>query len=200
MNAADLPQRIDPGAGRELRWRRVEAGDRDVSRRVPPARSDHMRPAHWTRRGLGSAAAALFTALSCGGTPTQPSDIHASLDLSRDEVVAGESFVATLLLTNPTDDAITLGSPMGCLALPSIHRDGERLNWAGTEIYCLAIEGHHRIPARATRTIDFNLKAALRQPSAPFDYVVPAAPGVYELRMEMEVDLPDTSATIRVIG
>lgn len=54
---------------------------------------------------------------------------------SETELVFGESFRVTLTLTNPTNRDVTLASPMGCLALPSVYRDDERRDWDGTAFF-----------------------------------------------------------------
>lgn len=144
------------------------------------------------------ASAVLLVLASCQSSLAGPEAIASDLHLNATEVSFGESFIVTLKLQNTTDRNVTLRSPMGCVALPSVYRDAERLDWDGTALGCTAAVTSWVVPARDSMVVAFELRAALRGGTDPFDYEVEPEPGVYEVRMETYVLLPDLSAEFLV--
>ena len=159
---------------------------------------EHRRS--WYVASLACVSAALLALTSCRGLPVGPEVINSTLHLSATELRFGETFVATLTLENPTNREVTLTSPEGCLALPSVYREGQRLEWDGTSLGCLTAVTHHTVPAHGTLVRAFELRAALLGGPDPSDYEIEPEPGVYELRMEIYVLLPDLDTEFLVVS
>jgi len=144
----------------------------------------------------------LLTSLAAGGCDRSvvgPDVLMASLGLSTDEVMPGDPFVVTYRIENPTDREVTLSSPDGCVALPSVYRDGARQGWEGTALGCLAAVSRHVVPAGGVLVRSFELRAAIPGGDGPYDYDELPEPGPYALVVEVHVLLPDLTVDF-VVG
>ena len=137
------------------------------------------------------ACLAVVASLGCG-TPTDIRDVlTVDLTVTPSSIRSGDSFLVTLTIVNPTIRPIQLGSADTCVALPQVYSAGERLLWDGTGLGCLDKVSVFTVPALGVLTRQFPLVAFLQESTAPWDYVVPPTPGMYNLVMSMHVVLPD---------
>ena len=134
---------------------------------------------------------AVVASLGCG-TPTDPRDVlTVDLTATPSSIGSGDSLLVTLTIVNPTISPIQLASSDSCVALPGVYSAGERLLWDGTGLGCLDVLSTFTVPALGVLTRQFPLVAFLEESTAPWDYVVPPTPGMYDLVMSMHVLLPD---------
>ncbi len=134
---------------------------------------------------------AVVASLGCG-TPTDPQDVlTVDLTVTPSSVRPGDSLLVTLTIVNPTTRSIQLGSANSCVALPAVYAAGGRLLCEGTALGCLDVVSAFTVPALGVLTREFPLVAFLQESTAPWDYVVPPTPGMYDLVMNMHVVLPD---------
>jgi hypothetical protein len=135
----------------------------------------------------------------CCSAPTDPQDIlTVDVTVAPTVVTPGDSLLVTLTIANPTSFPIRLGSRDGCVALPVVYADGERVAWEGTALGCFAMMSTFTVPGRGTLAREFSLVAFLQEETAPWDYTVPPPPGAYDLVMDMHVQLADVVQEIVV--
>ena len=84
------------------------------------------------------------------------------------------------------------------MALPVVYADGERVEWEGTGLACLAVVSVFTVPGNGRLTREFSLVAFLQEETAPWDHTAPPPPGTYDLVMEMHVELADVVREIVV--
>ena len=144
------------------------------------------------------ACLAVVASLGCG-TPTDLRDVltvdldvlTVDLTVTPSSIGSGGSLLVTLTIVNPTIRPIQLSSSDSCVALPEVYSAGERLLWDGTGLGCFTVVSTFTVPALGVLTRQFPLVAFLQESTAPWDYVVPPTPGIYDLVMSMHVELPD---------
>ncbi len=141
------------------------------------------------------ACLAVVVSLGCG-TPTDPQTdpqdvLTVDLTVTPSSIGSGDSLLVTLTIVNPTIRPIQFSSGDSCVALPEVYSAGEWLPWDGTGLVCLAVMSTFTVPALGVLTRQFPLVAFLQESTAPWDYVVPPTPGMYDLVMSMHVELPD---------
>ena len=137
---------------------------------------------------------ALLTLLgvsACESSPTVPAidQVRVSVEMSTSTVSPGDTLLVTLVLENPTTEDVVFFTPMGCLALPSVFRDGVSLGWGGTNLLCLAMATRHPVPAQGRLVREYDIRVPWDQSDYPF--LVAPAPGTYQLRLDLLVELPD---------
>ncbi len=135
----------------------------------------------------------------CCSTPAEPQDLlTVDVTVTPSVVSPGDSLLVTLTIANPTLSPIQLGSGDSCVALPVVYADGERVEWEGTGLACLAVLSEFTVPGRGDLTREFSLVAFLQEETAPWDYTVPPPAGTYDLVMDMHVQLADVVREIVV--
>ena len=128
---------------------------------------------------------------ACESDPTVPAVdlVTVSIELSAPAVSPGDTLLVTLVLDNPTDEDVVFSSPTGCLAFPSVHKDGASLGWDGTNPGCLAAPGRYPVPAHGRLVREYDIRVPSDQNEYP--YLVAPAPGTYQMRLDLQVALPD---------
>lgn len=142
----------------------------------------------------------LLSVLATAGC-TSPTDPSAGLTLEASTtptlVVAGDSLVATLRIRNRRASTAELNGH-GCLALPTVLRDGAEVPWRGTSGFtCLAGNWDLTIPAGDEIVVDFPLAAC--RGSRHGGCARPAEPGVYALRFETSLSWPSSGEHLPVV-
>jgi hypothetical protein len=140
-----------------------------------------------------------FVMVGCS-EPTSVSDaVTVNVNVSPREVSVGALFAATLTIHNVSTKAVTLVSGDSCVAVIQVYLNDERVDLDGTSWGCFTVVTEFRIPAGEALTRSFTLRALAAQSEAPWEYVVAPAPGTYEVRMEMHVNLPDASGEMVIV-
>jgi hypothetical protein len=142
-----------------------------------------------------------FTALAvlgCGNPVGTVDDVRVDFRLEPSVVRAGDSMTVSLVINNPTGDTVRLVSRSSCVATIDVLVDDERLDMQGTGFGCLAVITTFLIPPGDSLTRTFDLVAWLRENRAPWRYIDPPPPGVYQLQAAMHVELPDQEREFRV--
>ena len=115
------------------------------------------------------------------------------VELVVDPAVVGphEPFTARLSVTNTTTSRLTVVTNHGCLAIPHVMRNETRVPFEGSWWGCTAAITTHVFAPGETRTHTWNMRAELYA-EHPGEVDGVAAPrGVYQVRAEFEVYLPD---------
>jgi len=141
---------------------------------------------------------AAFPLLACSEPIGTVSDLRTGFRIEPSVVRAGDSMVAKLVITNPTDDSIRISSGSSCVTTLDALRDDRRLDLQGTAFGCLTVVTTFVIPPRDSLVRVFDLVAMLREDQSPWRYVNPPPVGAYQLRAAMEVNLPDQYVAFQV--
>lgn len=163
------------------------------------------------RRLLPLLAGAALTACALEATGPHtgivglPAGLDVQLSVAPGEVAQRAPFTARLAVTNRSSDTVRVVTSHGCLVLPNVVRDGERVPFRGTDIGCTAAVTTHVFAPGETRTQSWNLKAELYA-QHPGDVDGAAAPsGTYRVRAVFDTgvggrpeDRPAAEATLRV--
>jgi len=161
------------------------------------------RLAGWRRRqGPGWAAAAgawaliSSLALACR-SPSAAEDLAISFSVNPPQVVSGSPFVARLVLANPTGQTVRLLGLYSCISFLAAFRDGRQVPLQGTEFDCPATFTQFTILPRDSLVASYVLAARIRD-SASSTYL-PAPPGTYRLRADLNFTAPDREVEFEVV-
>jgi hypothetical protein len=153
-----------------------------------------MSPTRWQI----AVAALLFDLLGCSEPVSTVGGLRVDFRLRPAVVQPGELMLATLTITNPTADPVTLTSGSACVTTLDALKDGQRVDIQGTQFGCYLMTSAYRIAPHDSLVREFDLVAMAREAQPPWRYVDPPAPGSYRLRAAMEVNLPDQNVDFRV--
>lgn len=122
------------------------------------------------------------------------------------EVRPQEGFTVDLRVTNRRPREVTITTSHGCLALPSIHRGGDRIPFEGTALGCTAAVTDHTFGPGETAILSWEVEATLYAERAGDPDGVPAPAGDYVVRAEFDPGasddrspLPTVEAGLRVV-
>jgi hypothetical protein len=157
------------------------------------------------RRTLLILAAALSTTACAyeiaGPAPAGDVILHPGLDVSLTvhpaEVPQHGPFTARLTVTNTTSDTIRVGTAHGCLAVPWVFRNGEPVPFDGSWWACTAAGASHAFPPGETRSITWNMRAALYAQTADDVDGAPAPRGSYQVVAEFDTYLPGSPPGVK---
>jgi hypothetical protein len=140
---------------------------------------------------LGTTACAYEIA---GPAPAADVVLHPGLEVGfavqPAEVSQHGSFTAHLTVTNTTGDTIRVGTAHGCLALPSVVRNGAPVPFAGSGWMCTAALTSHAFAPGETRSITWNMRAELYAQNPNDVDGAPAPRGAYRVVAEFDTYLP----------
>ena len=142
--------------------------------------------------------ALLFPLLGCSEPVGTVADLRVDFRVQPTSVQAGDSMLATLTIANPTADTITLRSGTSCVTTLDALKDGQRVDIQGTQFGCYDIVTPFRIAPHDSLVRAFDLVALVLEAQSPWQYVEPPAPGSYQLRAAMQVNLPDQYVDFQV--
>lgn len=114
-------------------------------------------------------------------------------------VRSGDSLRATLTIRNETSDTVRLTSGYGCIAFLHVLSDTTRVPMHGTQFGCTAATRTFVIPPREALVESYDLLAVIQSSQPPYAYL-PAPPGVYRLRADLNVPRladPETQFTVQ---
>lgn len=157
------------------------------------------------RRILAAAAVLLLTGCSADLLVTDPGGeiipgLQASISVAPGEVQAHDAFTARLTLTNVTSSEVSVVTNGGCLALPVVTRDGERVPFQGSSQGCTGAITTHTFAPGETRVITWNLRAELYGQQSGDLELAPAPRGTYRVRAEIQTEArPSVDQVLRVI-
>jgi hypothetical protein len=133
-----------------------------------------------------------------------PEGLTASLTVEPNEVAQHERFDVTFTVTNTSSQTVQVVTSGGCLVIPGVYRNGERIPFVGSWWGCRAVITTHTFEPGETRTHTWEMQAE-RYAEHPGDVDGdPVAKGTYRVTAEFDV-IPDGSgqrpgvkATLRV--
>jgi hypothetical protein len=166
---------------------------RSTVRRMRGGRTAAGSGAAMSRRALVICTAAL-TLAACATQITEPppdqSSAHGldvALTVNPAEVAQDERFIVELTVTNTRPATVRLTTSHGCLALPGIYRNGQRIPFEGSGWACRAAITTHAIAPGETVTRSWEMVPRLyaEHPGDPDG--VPAPRGAYTARAVFEV-------------
>lgn len=148
------------------------------------------------RSGIGVLGAAGILAAGCG-SPSAVDELAISFTVSPAQVPSGSAFVARLAISNPTSNVISLLGLYDCIAFLKAFQDGRQVPLEGTEFDCPANFSRFPVPPRDSLVASYVLAARIRD-SATSTYV-PAPPGTYRLRADLNFSAPDREVEFQVV-
>lgn len=115
-----------------------------------------------------------------------PSGLDVQFTVAPGEVRPHEAFSAELTVTNTTAEVIKVVTANGCLAVPHVIRDGQRVPFRGSNVGCYAAVKTHTFAPGETRTHVWDMRAELyaEQPGEVED--APAPAGTYVVQAEFD--------------
>ncbi len=126
--------------------------------------------------------------------------VVSSLSVDAPAVSPGDVFQAVLVLSNPTEDTVRFETPNSCLAMLRVFRDGQEAQMKGTmySYGCRAVYTPHAIPPGEALVRTYDLEALLQEDHGEF--VIPALPGIYLLRAELQgqLSVPNPEAEVQI--
>jgi hypothetical protein len=133
-----------------------------------------------------------------------PAGLEALLTVAPNEVAQHVPFDVTFTVTNTSSQTVQIVSAHGCLVIPGVYRNGERVPFRGSWWGCTAAITTHTFEPGETRTHTWEMRAE-RYAEHPGDVDgVPVARGTYRVQAEFDtfVDAsgrkPGVEATLRV--
>lgn len=126
--------------------------------------------------------AVLATAAACGAGLAAPEELHLTAEIAPDPVIAGESFVARVTVTNTGSDPFVLDGDCRGQG-PQVLKDGEQLNFEGASpagsLACV-VSPPDTVRPDAALVYEYPMRAVLNDE--------PADPGSYVFRLETTVE------------
>jgi hypothetical protein len=119
--------------------------------------------------------------------------LDVSITVEPGEVGQHEAFMATLRIVNPTDQTIRVVTGSGCLATPSVVRDGRRVPFRGSSWLCTAAITTHTFPPGAIRVLTWEMRAELYAEHPGDAAGAPAPSGVYRVQADFGTPVEDGS-------
>ena len=149
-------------------------------------------------------------AVACEGSieppdaPDLTDSLQTALRIEPTHVIAGDSLVAVLTISNPTQEAITLASNSTCLAEITASRYwGDSFRQVGFDgtggTDCEAAETFFGVPPEDSLVVVFNLVAWVTARLPSFDAVGPPIPGHYRIRLLLHVPLRSEEGRLRIL-
>ncbi|HXV86167.1 MAG TPA: hypothetical protein VD793_05695 [Gemmatimonadales bacterium] len=115
-----------------------------------------------------------------------------------DTVGPGDSVRVVLNLVNPTAQAVSFTGLYSCPAFIVVVRDAAEVELQGSKFACPAALTQFRIPAQDSLTVTYEMIARVRAVGSADSFTL-APPGVYRLRADLNMSLPDMEASITVV-
>ena len=119
-----------------------------------------------------------------------PQGLEVTFAVEPGEVAQREPFTVTLSVRNTTTEPITVTTAHGCLAVPHVIRDGERIPFKGSWWGCGAAITDHVFPAGETRTMTWSMRAELYAQHEGDVDGAPAPKGTYWVQAEFDSYVP----------
>ncbi len=113
-----------------------------------------------------------------------PPGLDVQFTVSPNVVDPHQPFSAALSVTNTTSDTIRVVTAMGCLAIPHVMRDGERIPFRGSWWACTAAIATHAFAPGETRSHTWDMRAELYAEHAGDVDGAPAPSGTYSVQAE----------------
>ncbi len=148
------------------------------------------------RYGIGILGLAGGLQAGCG-SPSAVDELAISFAVNPAQVPSGSAFVARLVISNPTANVISLLGLYDCIAFLKAFQDGRQVPLEGTEFDCPANFSRFLVPPRDSLVASYVLAARIRD-SATSTYV-PAPPGTYRLRADLNFSAPDREVEFQVV-
>lgn len=123
-----------------------------------------------------------------------PAGLEVTLTVAPDQVAQHAPFSAELRVTNTTADTLRVVTAHGCLAIPNVLRDGERVPFEGSWWGCTAAITTHVFPPGETRSHTWQMRAELYAEHAGDVERAPAPRGTYWVQAEFDVYFPGMTA------
>jgi hypothetical protein len=142
-----------------------------------------------------------FLFAACSPNPISPApqfdaaalaELDISLTVEPGEVAQHAPFEARLTVTNPTADTIRVVTGHGCLAVPSVVRDGVRIPFQGSWWGCTAAITTHTFAPGETRTRTWNMAAELYAQEQGETEGAPAPKGTYTVEARFDTSSEST--------
>lgn len=118
-------------------------------------------------------------------------------------VRSGDTIQARLVVHNRSDTTVRLTSGCGTLSMRSTSRNGESIAIQGGNLGCLTVVRTFEIGPRDSVVEAHPIVALVNEGSPGWKYVLPAPPGVYEVKVYVQVHvplkLPDQAARFEVV-
>ncbi len=111
-----------------------------------------------------------------------PDGLVVSMSVQPGEVDQRGAFTARLTATNTTSATINIATAHGCLAVPSVLRNGEEVPFRGSWWACTAAGANHAFAPGETRVIEWTMHAELYAQHPGDQDGAPAPRGVYTVR------------------
>jgi hypothetical protein len=115
-----------------------------------------------------------------------PKGLDVQFTVEPGEVRQHEPFSAQLTVTNRTTQAIQVVTAHGCLALPRVILNGQRIPFQGSAWGCTAAITTHSFAPGATRSHTWDMRAELYSEHPGNAAGVPAPRGTYRIQAEFD--------------
>lgn len=167
------------------------------TRRSAPRRAGRNFEARRLAYATILVAAAGGAAAGCS-SPSAVDELSISFTVDPPRVPSGGAFVARLVISNPTSNVISLLGLYDCIAFLKAFQDGREVALEGTAFDCPANFSRFPVPPRDSLVASYVLAARIRD-SATSTYV-PAPPGTYRLRADLNFSAPDREVEFQVVA
>lgn len=134
-----------------------------------------------------------------------PDGLEISLAVTPDDVSQHAPFTVRFTATNTTDESMQIVTNHGCLVIPGVYRNGERLPFAGSWWGCTAAITTHTFLPGETKSFEWNMRAEVYAEHEGEVEGAPAPAGTYAVRVEFDVEpvagsnrKPGAEETLRV--
>jgi hypothetical protein len=125
--------------------------------------------------------------------------LNVTLSVEPADVQQHAPFTVRLGVTNPTSDTIRITTAHGCLALPHVLRNGQRIPFVGSALGCTAAITQHTFPPGDSRWLTWQMRAELYAEHPGEVEGVPAPRGTYTVQAEFDTFFPDSSGRKPVV-
>lgn len=116
-----------------------------------------------------------------------PEGLELSLVVTPDDVRQHAPFTVRFGATNTTAEPMQIVTNHGCLVIPGVYRNGERLPFAGSWWGCTAAITTHTILPGETRSFEWNMRAELYAEHEGDVEGAPPPAGIYAVRAEFDM-------------
>ena len=140
------------------------------------------------------AAWALVTGCS---SPSAVDELSISFTVEPPQVLSGSAFLARLTIGNPTSNVISLLGLYDCIAFLQAFQDGRPVPLQGTDFVCPAKFSRFVVPPRDSLVASYVLAARIRDSASSSS--LPAPPGTYRLRADLNFSAPDREVEFQVV-